>query len=142
MASGTSNVSAPPWTCCPRGRGRAAWRRAPRPTPRQQLDLMRFSSYALLECYDIEHGVLKQRTPDVPVTTNFMSFFKPLDYWTWAEHEDIVSNDSYPDPSDPASGMRAAMAGDLMRSLGRGRPWILMEQTTYRVNWREVNVAK
>jgi len=112
------------------------------PNPSQQLDFMRFSSDALLECYDIEHRVLKQRTPDVPVTTNFMSFFKPLDYWTWAEHEDIVSNDSYPDPSDPASGMRAAMAGDLMRSLGRGRPWILMEQTTYRVNWREVNVAK
>src|SRR5712692_1069984 len=103
---------------------------------------MRFSSDALLECYEIEHEVLKKRTPDVPVTTNFMSFFKPLDYWTWAEHEDVVSNDSYPDPSDPASGMRAAMAGDLMRSLGRGRPWILMEQTTYRVNWREINVAK
>jgi beta-galactosidase len=112
------------------------------PNPSQQLDFMRFSSDALLECYDIEHRVLKERTPDVPVTTNFMSFFKPLDYWTWAEHEDIVSNDSYPDPSDPASGMRAAMAGDLMRSLGRGRPWILMEQTTYRVNWREINVAK
>src|SRR2546423_2648721 len=38
--------------------------------------------------------------------------------------------------------MRAAMAGDLMRSLGRGRPWILMEQTTNRVNWRDINVAK
>ena len=34
------------------------------------------------------------------------------------------------------------MAGDLMRSLGKGRPWILMEQTTNRVNWRDVNVAK
>src|SRR5260370_8810710 len=38
--------------------------------------------------------------------------------------------------------MRAAMAGDLMRSLGRGRPWLLMEQTSNRVNWRDVNVAK
>jgi beta-galactosidase len=112
------------------------------PNPSQQLDFMRFSSDALLECYEIERQVLKQRTPDIPVTTNFMSFFKPLDYWTWAEREDVVSNDSYPDPSDPLSGMRAAMAGDLMRSLGRGRPWILMEQTTSRVNWREVNVAK
>ena len=37
--------------------------------------------------------------------------------------------------------MRAAMAGDLMRSLGRGRPWVLMEQTSSRVNWRDVNVA-
>src|SRR5256885_7762011 len=38
--------------------------------------------------------------------------------------------------------MRAAMSGDLMRSLGGGRPWILLEQTTHRVNWREINVAK
>jgi beta-galactosidase len=34
------------------------------------------------------------------------------------------------------------MADDLMRSLGHGRPWILMEQTTSRVNWREINVPK
>jgi beta-galactosidase len=112
------------------------------PNPSQQLDFMRFSSDALLECYEVEREALKRITPDIPVTTNFMSFFKPLDYWKWAEREDVVSNDSYPDPSDPLSGMRAAMAGDLMRSLGRGRPWILMEQTSSRVNWREVNVAK
>jgi len=78
----------------------------------------------------------------VPVTTNFMGFFKPLDYWKWAEREDVVSHDSYPDPSDPAAPARGAMAADLMRSLGRGRPWVLMEQTPNRVNWREVNVAK
>ena len=112
------------------------------PNPSQQLDFLRFSSDALLECYDAEHEVLKKATPNVPVTTNFMVGFKPLDYWKWASHEDLVSLDSYPDPSDPASGMRAAMAGDLMRSLGHGRPWILMEQTSSRVNWRDVNVPK
>ena len=112
------------------------------PNPSQQLDFMRFSSDALLECHEGEREILTRITPNIPVTTNFMSFFKPLDYWKWAEREDIVSNDSYPDPSDPLSAMRAAMADDLMRSLGRGRPWILMEQTPSRVNWREVNVAK
>src|SRR5205807_5441423 len=60
----------------------------------------------------------------------------------WAEREDVVSNDSYPDPSNPDSPMLAAMAGDLVRSLGRGRPWLLMEQTTNRVNWRPRNAAK
>lgn len=112
------------------------------PNPSQQLDFMRFSSDELLECYEIEHRVLKDRTPDVPVTTNFMRFFKPLDYWKWAEREDVVSDDVYQDPSDPEAPMRAAMAGDLMRSLGRGKPWVLMEQTSSRVNWRDVNVAK
>lgn len=112
------------------------------PNPTQQLDFMRFSSDALLDCYEIEREVLQRLSPGVPITTNFMSFFKPLDYWKWAEREDVVSNDSYPDPSDPASAMKAAMAGDLMRSLGRGRPWILMEQSTNRVNWREINQVK
>jgi beta-galactosidase len=78
----------------------------------------------------------------VPVTTNFMRFFKPLDYWKWAEREDVVSDDVYQDPVDPEAGMRSAMAGDLMRSLGHGRPWILMEQSSNRVNWRPVNIAK
>ena len=118
-------------------------RRAPTwPNPSQQLDFHRFSSDALLECFELERALLAQHSPGVPITTNFMSFFKPLDYWKWAEREDVVSNDSYPDPDDPDAHAHAAMAGDLMRSLGRGRPWVLMEQTTNRVNWRPVNVAK
>jgi beta-galactosidase len=112
------------------------------PNPSQQLDFMRFSSDELLACYEIEHAVLVEKSSGVPVTTNFMRFFKPLDYWKWAEREDIVSDDVYQDPADPEAAMRAAMAGDLMRSLGRGRPWVLMEQTPSRVNWRDVNVAK
>ena len=112
------------------------------PNPGQQLDFMRFSSDELLACYEVEHAVLVQKSPGVPVTTNFMRLFKLLDYWKWAEREDIVSDDVYQDPADPEAAMRAAMAGDLMRSLGRGRPWVLMEQTPGRVNWRDVNVAK
>lgn len=112
------------------------------PNPTQQLDFMRFSSDELLECYEIEHRILTERTPNVPVTTNFMRFFKPLDYWKWAEREDIVTDDVYQDPLDPEAGMRAAMAGDLMRSLGHGKPWLLLEQSPNRVNWREVNAPK
>jgi len=112
------------------------------PNPSQQLDFMRFSSDELLACYELERRVLTEKSPGMPVTTNFMRFFKPLDYWKWAEREDIVSDDVYQDPADPEAGMRAAMAGDLMRSLGRGRPWVLMEQTSNRVNWRDVNIAK
>ena len=112
------------------------------PNPTQQLDFMRFSSDALLECYEVEREVLKRLTPDVPVTTNFMGFFKPVDYWKWAGREDVISNDSYPDPADELSGMRAALVGDLMRSLAAGKPWVLMEQTPHRVNWRDINVAK
>jgi beta-galactosidase len=112
------------------------------PNPSQQLDFMRFSSDELLACYESERAILARHSPGIPITTNFMQFFKPLDYWKWAEREDIVSDDVYQDPLDPDAGVGAAMAGDLMRSLGRGRPWVLMEQTTSRVNWREINAAK
>ena len=76
------------------------------------------------------------------MTTNFLGFPKALDLWKWAAEEDIVSVDLYPDPSDPEAHVGAAMSHDLMRSLGDGRPWILMEQTTVRVNWRERNAPK
>jgi len=110
--------------------------------PTQQLDFRRFSSDALLELYETEKEILRQATPDIPITTNFMGFFKPVDYWKWAPREDLVSDDSYPDPSDPEAHIVAAMSRDLMRSLGDGAPWVLMEQTTVRVNWRERNVPK
>ena len=110
--------------------------------PTQQLDFRRFSSDALLELFEMEREILRAATPDVPITTNFMGFFKGADYWKWAAREDVVSDDSYPDPADPEAHVRAAMQRDLMRSLGGGDPWVLMEQTTTRVNWRERNAPK
>jgi beta-galactosidase len=109
--------------------------------PGHELDFMRFSNDALLECFEIERSILKRMTPDVPVTTNFMSFFKPCDYWRWASREDVVSNDSYPDPSAPETPAAAAMGCDLMRSLAGG-PWVLMEQAAGHVNWRDRNAPK
>ncbi|MGL4176832.1 MAG: beta-galactosidase [Dermatophilaceae bacterium] len=110
--------------------------------PHQLLDFDRFSSDELLACFLAEKAVLKRATPDVPVTTNFMGFFRYVDYWSFAEHVDVVSNDSYPDPSDPMAGPDLAADCDLMRSLAGGRPWYLMEQATSAVNWRPRNVPK
>ncbi|MEU6719735.1 beta-galactosidase [Nonomuraea sp. NPDC046802] len=110
--------------------------------PSQQLDWRRFCSDALLAHFRAERDVLRARTPDTPITTNFMGLFKPVDYWSWAGEEDIVSNDHYPDPSDPLAPARAALTHDLMRGLAKGRPWLLMEQSTSAVNWRPHNPPK
>lgn len=118
-------------------------RRAPyMHNPANTLDWKRFSSDAWLACFEDQRAILKRITPDIPITTNFMGFNKPLDYWQWAAREDVVSNDSYPEPSDPDSPVMAAMECDLMRSLGGGKPWILMEQATSHVNWRTRNTTK
>ncbi|MDR8411369.1 beta-galactosidase [Nonomuraea sp. 3-1Str] len=117
-------------------------RRAPGPVnPAQLLDWRRFCSDALLELFTAERDALRAVTPDVPVTTNFMSILHGLDYWAWAEAEDLVSDDAYPDPADPSSHMAVALSYDLMRSLKR-RPWLLMESAPSAVSWREVNAPK
>ena len=109
--------------------------------PTQLLDFDRFSSDELLACYRSEVEVIRAAS-DVPITTNFMGFFKPVDYWKWAREVDVVSDDTYPDPADPISPLYAAMVRDLMRSLGDGAPWLLMEQSPGAVNWRPQNAAK
>ncbi|MFI7534977.1 beta-galactosidase [Streptosporangium sp. NPDC049376] len=117
-------------------------RKAPGPVnPAQLLDWRRFCSDALLECFELEREVLREVTPEIPVTTNFMSVLHGLDYWKWAGAEDVVSDDAYPDPADPTSHVTVALSYDLMRSLRR-QPWILLEQAASAVSWREVNAPK
>jgi len=110
--------------------------------PGQLLDYKRFSSEAFLEEFREEKQVLKAARPDIPLTTNFMGFRKPLDYFAWAREMDVVSTNNYPDPADPDSPALSAMHYDLVRSLNKDVPWVVMEQTTARVNWRERNVPK
>lgn len=110
--------------------------------PTQQLDFDRFSSEEILGIFREEAAAVRAVSPSVPITTNFMGFFKPLDYWAWAAELDVISDDCYPDPVDPDSPYLAAMTRDLMRSLADGKPWLLMEQAAGAVNWRPSNAAK
>ena len=86
--------------------------------------------------------MLLAHSPGKPVTTNFMGLFRPLDQFRWSAELDVVSVDSYPDPADPEAHLASAMVCDLTRSVGGGRPWLLMEQAPSAVNWRPVNVPK
>ncbi|WP_432991567.1 beta-galactosidase [Dactylosporangium sp. CA-233914] len=110
--------------------------------PLQDLDYQRFGSDILLECYTAERDAVRGHNPAVPVTTNFMDFYRHTDGWAWAVETDVVSLDTYPDPNDPGAGMRGAMSKDIMRSLGGGRPWLLMEQSPGAASWRPVATPK
>jgi beta-galactosidase len=110
--------------------------------PTQLLDYDRFSSDALLALYLAEVEVLRRVTPDVPVTTNFMGFFRNADYWQWAPYVDFISDDAYPNPTDPEAYVGLCATRDLMRSLGGNRPWLLMESATSAVQWRPANAPK
>ena len=108
--------------------------------PGQCLDYRRFMSDSLLACYLTEADILREITPHIPVTTNFMVAFKPLDYFAWAPHLDIICIDHYPANITPAWEM--ALTHDLMRSLKGGKPYLVMEQSPSQVNWMAQNPHK
>ena len=109
--------------------------------PAQRLDFLRFSSDELLGLFSAEVEVLRELTPDVPVTTNFMGISPGTNYWQFAGREDIVSDDAYPDPADADSGYGAGFGYSFMRS-AKNQPWLLLESAPSAVNWRDVNVPK
>ncbi|WP_371530815.1 beta-galactosidase [Streptomyces sp. NBC_01283] len=116
---------------------------ASHPNPTQQLDFKRFSSDALKEYLRAERDVLRELTPEVPVTTNFMVMggTKGMDYADWAGEIDFVSNDHYVVPG-PQARDELSFSASLTSSVAGHRPWFLMEHSTSAVNWQPVNLAK
>ena len=104
------------------------------------LDYLRFNSDSLLRNFIDEKSAIREFSPDLPVTTNFMGMYRPLDYFRWAPHLDFVSWDNY--PPDMQSHARMALTHDLMRGLKGGRPFWLMEQTPSQTACRAFNPVK
>ncbi|WP_333741793.1 beta-galactosidase [Streptomyces sp. IBSBF 2806] len=116
---------------------------ASHPNPTQQLDFKRFSSDALKDHLVAEREILREITPGVPVTTNFMVMggTKGMNYPDWAGEIDFVSNDHYVHPG-PQDRDELSFSANLVSGIASGRPWFLMEHSTSAVNWQPVNVAK
>lgn len=104
------------------------------------LDYRRFNSESILNAYRLEYDAVHAVTPDIPITTNLMGTYQPLDYQMWAKYMDFVSWDNYPANDTPISGV--AMRHDLMRGLKQGKPFALMEQTPSVTNWLPYNMLK
>jgi len=113
------------------------------PNPGQQLDFKRFSSDALKDYLIAERDVLREVTPEVPVTTNFMVMGEQssMDYAAWASEVDFISNDHYRTPG-ARSADELSFSANLTGNIAGGRPWFLMEHSTSAVNWQPVNLAK
>lgn len=104
------------------------------------LDYKRFNSDSMLNCYRMEYEEIKKYTPHIPITTNLMGFYKPLDYQKWAKYMDFVSWDNYPSYNDSVA--RCALNHDMIRGLKSGKSFILMEQTPSVTNWQPYNALK
>jgi len=95
------------------------------------LDWERFKTYQTIDFFKAEIEPLREITPEVPITTNFMTGFPTLDYWAFAREVDVVSWDSYPcwheTGDDAEEAARTALMHDINRSMKGGKPFMLME---------------
>ena len=109
------------------------------------LDWQRFNTEHTIDFFKAEIEPLRQFTPTVPVTTNFMGFSTTLDYWKFAREVDVVSWDSYPDYHDRPDDWLAAVATSLAHDMNRSfkqKPFMLMECSPSVQNWKPVNKLK
>lgn len=109
------------------------------------LDWMRFVTHQTLDYYKFERTILKEITPDIPVTTNFhdyIALYRGIDYWKFAPYLDVVSWDNYPywhgERSDSHEGSRIGFVHDLNRAILNGKPFMMMESSPSSTNWQPV----
>jgi len=110
------------------------------------LDWKRFLTDQTTDFMRNEIAPLRELTPDVPVTTNFMGTYAGLNYWKMAPELDVISWDSYPrwHGARPDADLAAEVAfvHDINRCLKGGKPFMLMESTPSMTNWMRVAKLK
>lgn len=141
-----------------------SWSQIESPSPQGEifvhghtLDWKRFVTYQTIDFYKSEIISLRELTPQVPITTNFMGngygdksdfdLYDGLNYAEFAKEVDVVSYDSYPlwhidDALTWELAAKVSFVYDACRALKGGRPFLLMESTPSLVNWHRVNKIK
>jgi len=138
------------WTSSVWSHGYAAWEEIePRDGAVDALavDYRRFNTEQALDFLKWELAPLRELTPEVPCTTNFMGLFSGFDYARVAQMLDVVSEDQYPaydgtSPDTWRSAVAVSMKGDLYRAMKPGRPWMLMESCPEAPSWKQPMRAK
>lgn len=108
------------------------------------LEWRRFTSWNMTDYMKSEIALLKELTPNLPVTTNYMQLFDGLDYRQMSKELDVVSWDSYPRFHNDEETMTETMGQNafdhaVMRSMKKDSPFMLMESAPGLVNWQEFN---
>ena len=110
------------------------------------LDWRRFITDQTIDFFRDEIVPLRELTPDVPVTTNFMGISTTLDYWKFAAEVDVIAWDSYPTWHEPGGdtevACRTAFIHDVNRCMKTGKPFMLIESVPSTTNWMHVSKLK
>src|SRR5262249_20628843 len=113
--------------------------------PALLLDWARFSSDAIVAFVRMQAEVLREITPDVPLTTNLRALQRRFDHFDIAKGVDFVSVEGH--AAIKSKGARLACDIDILRSLkksdirtpdGDQGFWVI-EQKAGQVNWQDVN---
>ncbi|MEI7729382.1 MAG: beta-galactosidase [Verrucomicrobiota bacterium] len=113
--------------------------------PALMLDWMRFSSDTMVAFVRVQAELLRELTPNLPVTTNIRAMTRHFDHFYMAEALDFVAMDSYATIKSRAA--ENACDIDMIRSLkksdiripgGNSGFWAI-EQKAGQVNWQDVN---
>ena len=102
----------------------------------------RFVSESHISFFENEIAPLREITPDIPITTNFMKMYDGIDYQAFAKKLDLVSWDNYPawdKGNNENEACDTAFVHDAFRTMGGGKPFFMMESTPSLVNWHDVN---
>ena len=102
----------------------------------------RFVTDSHISFYENEIAPLREITPDIPITTNFMRMYDEIDYQEFSKHVDLVSWDNYPDwciYPDTEVAEETAFVHDVFRSMKDGKPFFMMESTPSVVNHKQIN---
>jgi len=108
------------------------------------VDWRRFSTWQCKTFMMAERDAVKAVNPELHCTANLMERFWDYDYFDLAEGMDVVSWDSYPQfhsGDDIGRAAEFAMNHEMMRSF-KDQPFILMESTPSKVNWKPINKLK
>lgn len=111
------------------------------------LEWKRFTTWNMNDFMNSEIRILREITPDIPVTANFMMLYNGLDYRKMAPSLDVISWDSYPRYNNDEESLYETMAENafhhaVMRGLKRNKPFMLMESAPGLVNWHPFNKMK
>jgi beta-galactosidase len=111
------------------------------------LDWRRFVTDQTIDFYKNETVPIREITPNVPITTNFMGTYAGLDYFKFAKEVDITSWDCYPTwhdnfQSTSELGASIGFVHDMYRTFKDGNPFLVMENTPSLVNWHDTNKLK
>lgn len=97
------------------------------------LDWNRFSNAMVAQMVRQEGEILREVTPEVPITVNEGNMFAQLDVRDFIPYVDALAWDNYPQYHDLddnwKEACRVSFRGEFWRSAMNGRPFVLMEST-------------